>query len=290
MCVYMSVCVWPQVLNLACSCMTDGPAILFSPCACSLLSFAEPPFHFRLYFLLTILHLRCTFVSQINNPCSQYLLGFIYNSCNADLCFETNKSFAVDVRRLFWHQWTPAILDLVWNEKANSYRCTAVWVLHCAEFCLCIVGRISGDSLWWWGVASPRGREAERGPCPSFLFPLFTRSRLLPGNSTSRPVAWVCRYNPSTFVIGFQLFPVVHANSKSSFLIFSDHLLWDLQCFIDTAQIFLIYGKYSYLQTDIVRCLMYILTYNSLLDRQVQEDTNGVQVLGVLVFPSLYFE
>ena len=35
-CLCVWVCVWPQVLELACFCMTDGPATLFSPCKCSL--------------------------------------------------------------------------------------------------------------------------------------------------------------------------------------------------------------------------------------------------------------
>lgn len=70
--------------------------------------------------------------------------------------------------------------------------CDSACVGHHAELCLYIVGRISWGSLWWWGVASARGREAKRSPSPAFLLPLLTKPRLLPGNLPAyTPVA--CR-------------------------------------------------------------------------------------------------
>lgn len=58
----------------------------------------------------------------------------------------------------------------------------------CAEHCLYIVGRISWGTLWW-GVALPRGREAEWSTSPAFLLSLFTKPRLLSGNFLSHAVS-----------------------------------------------------------------------------------------------------
>lgn len=68
-----------------------------------------------------------------------------------------------------------------------------VCVLHHAELYLYVVGRFSWSFVWWRGVVSPRGREAERSSSPAFLLPLFTKPRPLPGNSLSKPAA--CSHN-----------------------------------------------------------------------------------------------
>lgn len=70
--------------------------------------------------------------------------------------------------------------------------CMRMWVCVpscCAEHCLYIVGRISWGTLWWWGVALPRGREAEWSTSPAFLLSLFTKPRLLSGNFLSHAVS-----------------------------------------------------------------------------------------------------
>lgn len=65
-------------------------------------------------------------------------------------------------------------------------QCVVLYALQQVELCLCTVGRISWGSLRWRGMASPRGREAEWSPSPTFLLSLFAKPRLLPGNPASQ--------------------------------------------------------------------------------------------------------
>lgn len=132
----------------------------------------------------------------------------IFQSWNIELFFYTEKSCGhaycvfclIHCLPLPCKNWYPQeqminIFDCSSPCRLDCHRCVcmSVCVLHPAELCLYIVGRITWGPLWWRGMASPRGREAEWSPSPAFLLPLFTQPQLLPGNPASEPVA--CRHS-----------------------------------------------------------------------------------------------